>query len=40
MKVIEAKAIRNFILYIEKLRFVINRLGREKKLKERKSISY
>ena len=36
MKVIEAKAIRNFILYIEKLRFVINRSRREERITQKK----
>lgn len=37
-KVIVAKAIGIFILYIGKIRFVINRLGREKRITERKEI--
>ena len=38
-KVIVAKAIGIFILYIGKIRFVINRLGKEKGLTERKEIN-
>ena len=37
-KVIVAKAIGIFILYIGKIRFVINRLGKEKGITERKEI--
>lgn len=38
-KVIVAKAIGIFILYIGKIRFVINRLGKEKGITERKEIN-
>jgi hypothetical protein len=37
-KVRVAKAIGIFILYIGKIRFVINRLGRGKRITERKAI--
>lgn len=35
-KVIAAKAIGIFILYIGKIHFVINRLGKDKRITERK----
>lgn len=38
-KVIVAKAIGIFILYIGRIRFVINRLGRGKEITERKEIN-
>lgn len=38
-KVIVAKAIRIFILYIGRTRFVINRPGKGKRIAERKEIN-
>jgi hypothetical protein len=38
-KVIVAKAIGVFILYIERIRFVSNKLGKGKRITERKEIN-